>query len=125
MKPIDMKTMPWYIDLKGATPTEREAARQWLQSKGLSIRFADGKWIRYLTNTHTGVFTIPRNYVLWGDESMRIQPRMKEIKLKFETKSIVHSVEYPQVETEAEIKIRELEETINKAKEQITQLKGL
>jgi hypothetical protein len=74
--------------------------------------------MQYLTNTtFDGVI---RKCVMHGSNNPLETPARKEIKLTFKT--VIDSVIFPEVETEQEKKLKELEETIKKAQDQIKEL---
>lgn len=75
--------------------------------------------MKYLTNT-TCDGKIEKQWVMHG--SMRTHQK-EEIKFSFRT--VVDKVEFPEVKTERELKLIELEESARKIQEQIAQLKEM
>lgn len=127
VKQFDLKTQPWYIHCP--TPEAFAAAQEFLFGHG--ITWCDGKKevidlnflnSRLLINFWQGEVE-PKGFMHSNVDDEDTLRNAKEIKLTFKT--FVHTVEYPSIEeTEQDKKLRELEETINKAQEQIRQIKG-
>ncbi|MNF29693.1 hypothetical protein D3C85_851520 [compost metagenome] len=112
---FDMKTSPWEIRVN--TTEEFASTQRWLEANfGTGLPGLMPKLPFMLTNTTTTGDIM--NRVMWGDISSKFSRR--EIKLQFET--TIKSVTYPEVETEQQRKIRELQETIEKAQKQIADL---
>lgn len=107
-----LKQNKWWI--KCESQAELDLINPWLKENfgdTLGVRVPD--IIKYVCND----FTYP-NLVFWGYED---KPKNQEITLEFGT--IVKSFTLPVVETEQEKKIRELQETIDKASAQIKAIK--
>lgn len=126
---INLKKDRWFIRVNSVE--ESIATQEWLFEQG--ITWCDGldqpvkkNEVRVLTN-------------YWQDSSQEInlagfmfsqalydngyRNSESEIKLKFKQKLSVSDVIYPTKDSPQQAKIRELEETINKAQQQIKQLK--
>jgi len=116
---FDMKKEAWFIPYH--CHEQFLAIKDWLIfEKGLDWSFGD-RWQLFasaLTNLKSnGEIT---TNVVWSTRPDNSPA--KEIKLSFKT--IIDSVEYPVVETDQQKQIRELEQTIAKASEQIKALRG-
>jgi hypothetical protein len=119
---FDIKNNHWYIE----TPTQEvfKIVSEWLRQHGLDWQHNDKDCqeirsnAKYITNSRQGTIS---KYLMWGSNGQRPDTIAKEIKLNF--KIMVDSVVYPEVESPQQKQIRELEETIQKATQQIEQLK--
>jgi hypothetical protein len=131
-KPFDLKTQPWYILVNNTR--ESEAAEDWLKSQGIDFQFPTQFFhdFRLFTNISEG--SIVKPYMMADRDQEKPHPYLKriqieasEIKLQFETKTSITDVQWPvipaePVESEKDKAIRELQETIEKAKQQIDEL---
>lgn len=115
--PFDLKTQPWYILVNNEQ--ENKLALEWLFEQGMEWFFGKKvQWYncKYLTNTRSyNVGVGP--HIMHGSD----MPVGYEIKL---THKVVTDVQWPTipVESEKDKAIRELQETIEKAKQQIDEL---
>lgn len=126
---IDLKRDRWFIRINSVE--ESIAAEEWLFEQGITRcngvdRPVEKNEVKVLTN-------------YWLNSSQEINPAgfmfsqapyyngyrdsEYEIKLTFKQKLSVSDVIYPTKDSPQQAKIRELEETINKAQQQIKQLK--
>jgi hypothetical protein len=113
---FDMKKEPWFIRYNNEE--EFNLVQEWLDKNyGEPMDCHYVSYSKYITNAAESgyLFETPK----YG-RNEKIESYAKEIKLTFKT--IVDSVEWPEVESEAQKKIKELEQTINSAKVQIEQL---
>jgi len=74
----------------------------------------------YLTNSYADG-GVREDFVMHGSSDPLEKQALKEIKLTFKT--TIDSVTFPEVETEQQIKMKQLQETIDKAAKQIKELK--
>lgn len=129
---FDLKTQPWHIKVK--SPEENYAAQKWLFSQGLtwcngdvdvdclhskilSNYFARQRKVNDIEVNHEGF--------MHGAYPSEFNNDDYELELQFEEKIVVVDFTFPTVkESPEQKKIRELEETIAKAQEQINKLKG-
>lgn len=121
-KVFDLKTNPWFIRVNNKE--EFEAAISWAEEKGLKwdkIHREYNKSIKAI-GTCLSFPEVQVIYYLLNNDNF-CQGAREEIKITFKT--IIESVEYPEIETEQDKKIRELQETIEIAKRQIEELKGI
>jgi hypothetical protein len=120
---FNLKTNPWFIRVN--SPEESKVVQEWLFSNGVGWiggNFEAGNlWAQYLTNIN--VDGDQRGVIMWSHEDIGIHESAKELKFKFKT--VLDSVIFPEVETEQEKKLKELEETIKKAAKEIQELKGM
>lgn len=120
---FDLKTQPWFIRIN--SPEESKVVQEWLFSNGIvwggGCFEARNLWAQYLTNID--VDGEIRGVIMWCHEDIGIHESAKELKFNF--KSVIDSVEYPEYETETQKQLKELEQTIKKAQEQIAQLKEM
>lgn len=119
---FDLKKDKWFI--RTPTPEISKAVQQWLFEQDFTWE-ADGTKIQYTNQrflTNTQYPNIARDYIMHSSNADNYAEKngVKEIKLTLKT--VVDSVEYPVIETEQEIKIRELKETIEKAQKQIDEI---
>lgn len=119
MKGFDLKTTPWFIRV--ANEQEFNAARDWVESLGFKFEYGN-KYERgivaisnYLNSRGEVEPIIHRNRV--EDD----QSEYHEIKLNFKT--VIDSITFPEVKTEQQKQIEELEKTILLAQQQIETLK--
>lgn len=121
---FNLKKNPWFIRVNNKE--ESVATQEWLFSNGFKwignnpsiVRYADSKII---CNVFIDGSLSPN--LLKTDYIEEIHSSAQEIKLTFKT--VVDSVHYPIVKSEQQLKIEELQATIEKAQQQIEQLKGL
>lgn len=111
---FDMKSQPWFIRV--TNEQEYNAARKWLfENFGHYLDTGYASYMVGLSNTDDcGEIC---SYVMWMAEHALKTTEHYEIELSYKT--VVDSVQYPQVETEQQKKVRELQETIEKAQKQI------
>lgn len=117
MKGFDLKAAPWFIRV--ANEQEYNAVREWVKDKGFKFIYS-GDW-------YTGCEGIIYDAEIDGGKVYRLDAEddintLHEIKLTFKT--VVDSVTLPEVKTEQQKQIEELEKTILLAKQQIETLKN-
>lgn len=119
---FDVTKHPWYIRVN--SPEESKAAQDWLFSQGCSWGVGEKEY------RHTGEKSITNDNggarLFWGSQASvesKQEKGVPEIKLTFKTQIVVDKVVLPVVESPQQKQIRELEETIQKATQQIEQLK--
>lgn len=112
----------WYIRVN--SPEESKAAQDWLFSQGCSWGVGEKEY------RHTGEKSLTNDNggarLFWGSQASvesKQEKGVPEIKLTFKTQTVVDKVVLPVVESPQQKQIRELEETIQKATQQIEQLK--
>lgn len=123
---FDMKTQAWFINVDSIE--QSIAAQQWLFDQGFT--WCTGS--KTLNKFQIGFFT---NFLCWN-ENITIEPSgfmhstykttntvkgEKEIKLNFKT--VVDSVEWPEVETEAQKELAKLQKQIEELSAQAEKLK--
>ena len=126
---FDLKTQPWHIFVN--SPEECQAAQEWLFSQGLTWCNGDVEVSNLYARTLSNYFVIfgERNFTLdirgfvYDVHKNDYEDSSKELKLEFANKFVVNSYKTPVIETVQQKQIRELEETIAKAQEQIQSLK--
>lgn len=123
---IDLKKDRWFIRVNSAE--ESIATQEWLLEQ--DITWWDGvdcsvehDLTKVLTNYWADNRINRRGFMFSSKLSRFIAEPQCEIKLIFKPKLSVSDVIYPTKESPQQAKIRELEETINKAQEQIKLLK--
>lgn len=121
VKQFDMRTQPWFIRVNNEQ--EFNLVQEWLEENfGTVPYFGWYPQTKGLTNTNVDG-KMYSDYVMWFCDDKNLNQNANEIKVNFKT--IIDSVEWPVVESEKDKKIRELEETIKKAQEQIKELQKL
>lgn len=122
---IDLKKDRWFIRVNSVE--ESIAAQEWLFKQGLgwngrkTLRTDFQHWEGFqkaIGSGHAYCRSLGQARVGWWENRDH-----QEIKIIFKQKLSVADVIYPTKESPQQAKIRELEETINKAKEQLRQLK--
>lgn len=118
---FNIKTDPWFIRVN--SEQEFEAIQDWLQENyGCSLIASYNTAFEYLTNTScTG--QIEEAFVMHGRGYPLETTSRKEIKLTFKT--IIDSVTFPEVESEHQIKMKQLQETIDKAARELKELREM
>lgn len=122
---FDMKKSPWFIRVNNKE--EFEAAKEWVDSQG--IVWTD--WVKdkgfnsEIGGLCSNLHNLDNYYWLSHEETESSESLYGREEIKITFKTIIDSVEYPTIETEQDKKIKELQETIEKAQQQITELKGL
>lgn len=118
---FDMKSQPWFIRVNNMK--EWSTVQKWLEDNfGSAVDCSYENNIKLVTNTDSSgeIWDTP----MWGSDVETKKKQAQEIKIHFKT--VIDSVQYPQVETEQDKKIRELRETIEKAQKQIEDIqKGM
>lgn len=118
MKGFDLKTNPWWIAVRNRE--EYELVQKWLlENYGAKCIAEHSREFKYLTNTTSGGH-VEKSWVMHGSGD---RPEHQEIKLTFKT--VIDSVTFPEVKTEQQKQIEELEKTILLAKQQIEELKKI
>ena len=117
---FDMKKEPWFIRV--TNDQEFNAACDWVEEN-----FGDYLETEYSSNkqglTNTDDFGEICTHVMWMGEHSFNQTERHEIKVTFKT--VIDSVTFPEVKTEQQKQIEELEKTIFLAKQQIEELKKI
>lgn len=122
---IDLKKDRWFIRVNSVE--ESIAAQEWLFEQELdwvgsqTLRTDFKKWEGFpkaIGSGHSSCRSLGQASVGWWENRDH-----QEIKLTFKQKLSVSDVIYPTKDSPQQAKIRELEETINKAQQQIKQLK--
>ena len=118
---FNIKTDPWFIRVN--SEQEFEAIQDWLQENyGTCLSSKYSSAFEYLTNTLSGG-QVEKAFVMHGRGNPLETTSRKEIKLTFKT--TIDSVEYPVVETEQQIKMKQLQETIDKAARELKELREM
>lgn len=119
---FNIKTDPWFIRVN--SKQEFDAIQDWLEENyGEKLRANYGTHMKWLTNTQCDGHINSKLLVMYGSgEPLATTPR-KEIKLTFKT--TIDSVDYPIVETEQQIKMKQLQETIDKAARELKELREM
>lgn len=119
---FNIKTDPWFIRVN--SEEEFEVIQDWLEENyGEKIRANYGTHMKWLTNTQCDGHINSKLLVMYGSgEPLATTPR-KEIKLTFKT--TIDSVQYPEMETEQQIKMKQLQETIDKAARELKELREM
>lgn len=117
-----LKENKWFI--RTGSPEKSKLVQEWLFEHGMKWQ-----WYNYFNNntnekllTNTYDDGDKNNYILFAVDSNKTNAQ--EIKIEFET--IMKSVQLPQVlpkKTEAQLKLEELQRTIEDAQRQIAELK--
>ncbi len=123
---IDLKKDRWFIRVNSVE--ESIATQEWLLEQGITwwagLDCSVGHDLaKVLTNYWADNLINRRGFMFSSKLARFIAEPQCEIKLIFKPKLSVSDVIYPTKESPQQAKIRELEETINKAQEQIKQLK--
>jgi len=118
---FNIKTDPWFIRVN--SEQEFEVIQDWLEENYGSFLISDySPAFEYLTNTSSDG-QIEEAFVMHGRGNPLETPSRKEIKLTFKT--TVDSVQYPEMETEQQIKMKQLQETIDKAARELKELREM
>lgn len=113
---FDMKKNPWYIKI---TKENFKSVQGWLRVHyGTDLKCDYGSNMVALTNTE-GNGNICPNFVMWA-----AQPHEKALEIKLTYKIEVDKVEWPVVESEAQKKLRELEEQQRQLADEISKLRA-
>ena len=119
---FNIKTDPWFIRVN--SEQEFEVIQDWLQENyGEKIRANYGTHMKWLTNTQCDGHINSKLLVMHGSGDPLETTSRKEIKLTFKT--TIDSVEYPVVETEQQIKMKQLQQTIDKAARELKELREM
>ena len=119
---FDLKKNPWFI--RTGTKEKSAAAQNWLFEQGInwwnndSVAYIRDEQVLSNVNCEGNI----ESFFMWCIDG-EPHKSAKEIILEFET--VVKSVTYPIVETEQDKKIKELQQTIEKAKQQIEELQNM
>lgn len=119
---FNIKTDPWFIRVN--SEQEFEVIQDWLEENyGEKIRANYGTHMKWLTNAQCDGYINSKLLVMYGSgEPLATTPR-KEIKLTFKT--TIDSVQYPEMETEQQVKMKQLQETIDKAARELKELREM
>ena len=118
---FDMHSHPWFIRVENEQ--EFNAARDWVESLGFKFEYG---------NKYEEDIVAISNYlnssrevepVIHKNKEQDDQSEYNEIKLTFKT--VIDSATFPEVKTEQQKQIEELEKTIFLAKQQIEELKKI
>lgn len=110
-----LKENKWWI--KCESKLQFELINQWLEeNSGLRCQCNFHESIKVITNFNSSG---KKDYIMWNDRDN--YPKENKIKIEFET--VVKSVTLPTIESEKDKKIRELQETIELAANQIKAIK--
>lgn len=118
---FDMHSKPWFIRVNNEQ--EYDAAVNWVKSKGLDFKYNGGYF--------KGLAAISNYLELDGsiDDSIYRcdigDDLSKYHEIKFTFKTVIDSVTFPEVKTEQQKQIEELERTILLAQQQIEELKKI
>lgn len=122
---FDLKTSPWFIRVN--SKEESTLAQEWLFSQRVFWSVGKVDEVRdivkiggYLTNQTIDLTA--ESYIMHGHNLDEKKVNCPEIKLTFKTS--IESVKYPEIKTQQQVAIEELEATIELAKQQISKLKG-
>ena len=119
---FNIKSDPWFIRVN--SEQEFEVIQDWLQENyGEKIRANYGTHMKWLTNTQCDGHINSKLLVMHGRGNPLETTSRKEIKLTFKT--TIDSVEYPVVESEQQIKMKQLQETIDKAARELKELREM
>ena len=118
---FNIKSDPWFIRVN--SEQEFEVIQGWLQENyGCSLITSYNTAFEYLTNTScTG--QIEEAFVMYGRGNPLEATSRKEIKLTFKT--TIDSVQYPEMETEQQVKMKQLQETIDKVARELKELREM
>ena len=118
---FNIKSDPWFIRVN--SEQEFNVIQDWLQENyGCSLITSYKTAFEYLTNTScTG--QIEEAFVMHGRGNPLETTSRKEIKFTFKT--TIDSVTFPEVESEQQIKIKQLQETIDKAARELKELREM
>jgi len=115
---FNIKSDPWFIRVN--SEQEFEVIQDWLEENyGCSLITSYNTAFEYLTNTSCWG-QIEEAFVMHGRGHPLETTSRKEIKLTFKT--IIDSVTFPEVESEHQIKMKQLQETIDKAARELKEL---
>jgi len=120
---FNIKTDPWFIRVN--SEQESKVVQDWLFEQGIM-------WKHSSTQHKYTEYTFILNVLCEGhiskrllrtNEACEIHPTAKEIKLTFKT--TIDSVQYPEMETEQQIKMKQLQATIDKAARELKELREM
>ena len=118
---FNIKTDPWFIRVN--SEQEFEVIQDWLEENyGTRLSSSYHSRMVYLTNSYDDG-EVQNSFVMHGVGNPLEKNSRKEIKLTFKT--TIDSVEYPVVETEQQIKMKQLQETIDKAARELKELREM
>lgn len=117
---FDMSKEPWFI--RYSNKEEFKLVDEWVKEN-----YGDSLGVFYqntMAMTNIDQSGIIRGNVMWlNEEHIKSGPERHEIKLTFKT--VIDSVTFPEVKTEQQKQIEELEKTILLAQQQIEELKKI
>ena len=118
---FNIKTDPWFIRVN--SEQEFEVIQDWLEENYGSILISNySTAFKYLTNTADDG-QVEEAFVMHGQGNPLETTSRKEIKLTFKT--TIDSVTFPEMETEQQIKMKQLQETIDKAARELKELREM
>lgn len=118
---FNIKTDPWFIRVN--SEEEFEVIQDWLEENyGTWLSSSYYSRMVYLTNSCDDG-EVQNSFVMHGSGDPLEKQARKEIKLTFKT--IIDSVEYPVVKSKEQIKIEELQATIDRACQEIKELREM
>jgi len=119
---FNIKTDPWFIRVN--SEQEFEVIQDWLEENyGEKLRANYGTHMKWLTNTQCDGYINSKLLVMHGRGHPLETTSRKEIKLTFKT--IIDSVTFPEVESEQQVKMKQLQETIDKAARELKELREI
>ena len=118
---FNIKADPWFIRVN--SKQEFEVIQDWLEENYGCILISNySSAFEYLTNTASDG-QVEEAFVMHGQGNPLETTSRKEIKLTFKT--TIYSVTFPEVETEQQIKMKQLQETIDKAARELKELREM
>ena len=119
---FNIKSDPWFIRVN--SEQEFEVIQDWLEDNyGEKLRANYGTHMKWLTNTQCDGHINSKLLVMHGRGHPLETTSRKEIKLTFKT--TIDSVQYPEMETEQQVKMKQLQETIDKAARELKELREM
>lgn len=117
MQDFDLKNSTWFIRVKNAN--ELTAVAKWLEQFGIKPQFGAG-WINGIDCIVKDVKDC--NYFFRGMLSDQRNHDLAEVKVEFETTTVVKNIEYPK--SEKQKRIEELEKELLELTEELEELKN-
>ena len=117
---FNIKTDPWFIRVN--SKQESKVIQDWLFEQGIMWGHSptQHKYTEYTFILNVFSEGSISKRLLRTNEACEIHPTAKEIKLTFKT--TIDSVQYPEMETEQQVKMKQLQETIDKAARELKEL---
>ena len=117
---FDMKKNNWYITF--SNEEEFNLVQEWLKSKGFSPKYSD-KYDADADCFTKAPFSDSEDEYIRDSKSCAKAEGAEEIKIKF--KIVIDCVTFPEVKSERNLKIEELEQSIKEAQALLNELKAL